>query len=77
MSYKPARLSVRTVAEFNEVLRQYLKRTGMSPTRLSALAIGDARFVGHVIKKRASRVSLEKVDKLLSFIEANPRGVAA
>lgn len=72
----PARLTVRTVAEFTTILNGYLKRTKMAPTTLSMLAAGDLRFVGMILRGTARRVSLDKVDQVLTFIEQNPHGRA-
>jgi hypothetical protein len=71
----PSRLTVRTVAEFNTLLSGYLKRTKMAPTTFSALATGDIRFVGAVLRGSARRVSLDKVDRVLTFMEEHPQGV--
>ncbi len=70
------RITVRTVAEFAKLVAAYLKKTKMSGTRLSALAVGDIRFVNHVLAGNASRVSLNNVDAVLSYIEKNPKGEA-
>lgn len=68
------RITVRTVAEFTKVLKDYMKRTGMSGTALSARSVGDIRFINHVLSGDASRVSLNNVDKVLTYIEKNPKG---
>lgn len=66
----------RTSAEFAAIVSAYLKKTKMSATKLSALAVGDIRFIGNIVSGNASRVSIDNCDKVLTFIEANPKGVA-
>jgi hypothetical protein len=70
------RLAVRTVDEFRDLVSAYMKKTAISATRLSSLAVGDARFVNSVLNGDASRVSLASVDRVLTFIENNPKGAA-
>ena len=73
---KPARLMVRNEGDFVRIVKAYISRTKISPTKLSALSTGDIRFVGHVLNGNASRISLGNVDKVLTFIEQQPEGAA-
>ncbi len=77
MAKAPARIHYpRNSGEFAAIVESFLKKTKMSATKLSALAVGDIRFVGNVVSGNAKRVSIDACDAVLTFIEANPKGIA-
>ena len=59
-------------AEFQRVVSDYLKRSGMSGRKLGELALGDPNFVRGL--KRGASPAIDAVDRMLRFMEIAPIG---
>ena len=57
--------------EFADVLRRYLRQTGLTPVQLGKRAVGDANFIGQVFSGKRSP-TLKTVQRVLDYIERNP-----
>ena len=63
---------VRTRDELVAILRHYMEITGISPYKLSAFALGESSKLNRILRNPHHKVSLDTVDRLLSYIESNP-----
>lgn len=59
-------------AEFQRVVSDYLKRSGMSGRKLGEIALGDRKFVRGL--NGGASPGLDAVDRMLRFMEIAPIG---